>query len=216
MFAVPIILIVLISGAIYYFVNQQAPSFNQTSDSIEEAYAPSSPGIQSDLQPSVMQIDSQTADALKAGGNSYLDTGGVFSFLYPSDYKMDKQGTFVRVYKNGPSQKGQTEMYDGVLILIEPVDLAGKSVSDWVDENIDAATMDGTSKVTKAKSAATVGSYTGFIYTIEGLGTSNHTVLQKDANSQNAVHIITAVFDPTEVGFESEVASILSTLQILK
>lgn len=203
-----IVLIILFTGAaIYYFINQ--PSYNQ-------GFPSPSPLQSTDRSGSDNQANSSGSSMLRAGGNSYLHPNGNFSFLYPNDYKIGNEATFVRIYKNGPSQKGQTEMYDGVLMLFEPIDLKSKSLSQWVEENIEASTMDGTSKVTKPKAETKVNNYSGYSYSLEGLGESNHIVLQKDANSETGVHIITSVYDPTNAGFEQEVTDTLDTLEILK
>lgn len=207
---VPLILIVLFGAAIYYFVNQ--PVLNGESS---PSSSPATSGMMDDTS-SVPSGESSTSAASLQGGSSYLHPNGNFSFLYPNDYQIGDEGTFVRIYKNGPSQKGQTEMYDGVLMLFEPIDLQGKTLSTWVDQNIDASTMDSMSKVTKSKAAARVKNYSGYSYTIEGLGESNHVVLQKDDNSGTGVHVIYSTYDPTGVGFDDQVKSIIATLEILK
>lgn len=160
---------------------------------------------------------SSTAD-LQAGGSSYLDPKGVFSFLYPNDYRLDHEGggQYTRISKLGPTQRGQTEMYDGVLVVFESVDLGGKPLEQWVDESIKTSTADGTSEVIQAKSPVTVNNYKGFTYTLRGLGESKYLVLQKDSQSDFAVSIVSAVYDPSNQGFQSQVSGILNTLQILK
>lgn len=206
---IPLVLIVITGAAIYYFVNQ--PFFNG-----QAAPSPSTTTLDSDTTSLPSSGDSSRSAELMAGGSSYLHPNGNFSFLYPNDYQIGNEGMFVRIYKNGPSQKGQTEMYDGVLMLFEPINLQGKSLSEWVDQNIEASTMDSMSKVTKVKAATKVKNYSGHTYSLEGLGESNHVVLQKDNNSGTGVHIIYSTYDPTGVGFDAQVESIIKTLEILK
>lgn len=169
------------------------------------------------LTPSPKSIVSESSSKILQGGSSYGDPNGIYSFLYPNDYTIDSQDSLqVRVYKNGPTQKGQTEMYDGVIVNFGKVNLNGKNLNEWVDDSIKQATADGTSEVIKAKTSITFNKYPGFSYSLRGLGTSEYIVVQKDSNSDNAIVITYLVADPTNVGFQEQVDDILSTLQILK
>jgi hypothetical protein len=202
-----IVLLILFGIAGYFlFVNKQAT-------------APSSTGsaIPSPTQPVTSQAPVDTND-LRAGGSSYRDPQGMYVFLYPSDYTQDEQnnGKMIRVYKLGPSQKGQTEMYDGVNVMFESVDLQQQTLEQWVDTSIQTATADGLSEIVEPKKKITQNSYPGFTYTLQGLGEAKFYVLQKDASSNYAVVVTTSVMDPQNVGFQQQVDKILATLEILK
>lgn len=160
-----------------------------------------------------------TADtsALKAGGSSYRDADGIYNFLYPSDYKLDTSDKeHIRIYKTGATQTGQTEMYDGVLMVFETVNLGNQSLDGWVSSSIKNSTSDGTLKVVNPKKAATINGYSGFTYSTQGLGEANYYVISKDANSKNALIITTSVQDPKNVGFENEVKATLATVELFK
>jgi len=164
---------------------------------------------------------SPTIDAsdLRMGGSSFSDPDGIYTFLYPNDYKIDPQDPEkrTRIYKTGATQKGQTEIYDGVIIVFQPVALEeNESLSDWVDESIKTMTADGTSEVIEPKKAIMLNNYPGFSYMLRGLGTAQYYVLQKDTESDYAVVITTSVSDPEDVGFQAEVDKTLSTIEILK
>lgn len=162
-------------------------------------------------------ITFESSPELLQGGSSYSDPNAVYTVLYPNDYIIDNKDPLqVRVYKNGPTQKGQTEMYDGVIVNFGKVKLNGEQLSKWVDDTINEATANGTSEVVKSKNAIVFNNYSGFTYSLRGLGVSEYTVLQKDTNSSNAIVITTLVADPTNVGFQRQVDDILSSLQILK
>lgn len=194
-FVIILAIILLISGFIYLKPNKSTPM----------------------TSPSPTPVSSKDISDLLQGGSSYSDPNGVYVFLYPNDYVIDsKDPQQVRVYKNGPTQKGQTEMYDGVIVNMGKVSLNGKKLSEWVDSKINEATADGTSEVVKAKMSTTLNNYPGFSYTLRGLGIFETIVVQKDSNSDNAIVINTMVADPTNVGFQKQVDATLSTLQILK
>lgn len=158
---------------------------------------------------------SPDTNALLMGGSSYTHPQGLYTFLYPNDYVLDTQDSqYIRVYKQGATQRGQTEMYDGVIVVFETIDLQGKSLEEVVDERIVAATADGTSEIVQPKKPTTLNTYSGFTYEIRGLGTSTHLILQKHALSTEAVDVTFLVADPEQVGYQDEVDAILSTLEL--
>jgi hypothetical protein len=154
---------------------------------------------------------------LKAGGSSYSDPQGVFGFLYPNDYTIDSQekGRYVRIFKKGATQKGQTEMYDGVIVSFERVELGGKTLSKWVDDQIQQSTSDG-SEITQPKKGTTLNVYPGFTFEVRSLGTSTNVVLQKDLSSPHAVRINFLVADPEGKNYQKEVDAILATVELRK
>lgn len=159
-------------------------------------------------------IDNST---LKMGGNSYADPKGIFTFLYPNDYKMDMpQEGQVRIYKNGATQRGQTEQYDGVLFLVHSEPLNNQTLEQWVDKTIETTTKDGTLEVIQPKKTMTLNGYPGISYATRGLGEANYIIAQKNPSSQNVVVVTMAISDPQNVGYQKEVDTMLSTLEILK
>lgn len=168
-----------------------------------------------DVSPITTPPDISLLDELKAGGSSYSDPNSTYTFLYPSDYKLDTQGQ-VRIYKTGPTQKGQTEIYDGIIMSFEPITLNGQSLSAWVDARIKSLTTDGTSEVIEPKQSITVSGYPGYRFTMRGLGTYTYTVLQKNGTSSYAVGVTTMVSDPQQVGFQKQADAILASLQLMQ
>lgn len=154
---------------------------------------------------------------LKAGGSSYLDPQGTFSVLYPNDYTLDTQdAAHPRIYKRGETQRPQSEMSDGVIVVFETINLEGKSLEDEVDSRIKAATLDGTSEIIQPKKAITLNAYPGYQYEIRGLGSSTNVFVEKSSESKTAVLITYMVSDPTQKGYQDDVQVILSTLNLLK
>ncbi len=200
------ILLVLIISGVYFTMHQYSDN---------TLIYPNTTAMPSHVSPSPTAVSSNN---LMAGGNSYLDPKGVFSVLYPNDYQMDTQnnGQYTRFYKLGPTQKGQTEMYDGVNLNFESIDLNNQTLSDWVDTQINNSTNDDTVKLTKPKTPIILNGYMGFTYQTAGLGEATYTILQKDKTSKNAVNIISVFYDPSNQGFDKEINSILNSLKILK
>lgn len=149
---------------------------------------------------------------LRANGSNFRDPQGVYSFLYPNEYELftdDPQ--HIRIIKRGATQQGQTELYDGVLVVFESIDLQGQTLENFVDSRIQQSTADGTTEVTEPKKATTLTTYPGFTYRLRGLGESTYVVVQKDFTSDSAVVINFLVADPEGQGYQEEVDSILST-----
>ncbi len=154
---------------------------------------------------------------LGASGSSYLDEKGIFSILYPNDYTLDTQDIkHIRIYKRGVTQRPQSEMSDGVLIVFETIDLQGETLENWVNSRIKESTADGTSEVVEPKKSIIQNEYPGFSYALRGLGTSKNLALQKDDKSNYAEVITYAVSDPKQNGYQNEVNKVLSSIKLLK
>lgn len=204
-----IVLAVIVGVGFFLSKSNQPVTTNETNT--DSSITTSPPEV------STSPITSETPSELGQGGSSYLDPESVYSFLYPNDYTLSPMNNgSVRITKTGPTQRGQTELYDGVLLYFETVSLDGSTLEQWVDGAITQSTADGTSQVVKPKTAMNLNGYSGFSYSMRGLGESNNLVLQKDSNSPYAVNIIYAVYDPQNVGFQNEIDAILKTLQIQK
>jgi hypothetical protein len=202
-----IALLIVIGGAGYFFFAQN----NKTPVASLEQPVSQAPVV-------ATTTPTQKQNELMAGGNSYLDPKGVFTLLYPNDYKQDMQGNgqYVRFFKTGATQRGQTEMYDGVLLVFEVVNLGDKKLSAYVDDKIKESTADGTLQVIRPKTSTTVNNYPAYTYATRGLGEATYYAVQKDPQSKNAVVIAIAVHDPEQKNYQKEVDSTLATLQLLK
>jgi hypothetical protein len=196
-------LIILVLGVVY-FVSTNRP---------DTTIAPSAEQIEIAATPATDTI----TDTLLAGGSSYLDPKGVYTFLYPNEYTLDIQDpVHIRVYKRGVTQRPQSEMSDGALVVFESLDVTGQTLEEWVDAQIKTSTADGTSEVVEAKKATTLNGYPGFTYQLRGLGTSQYLVAQKDTQSNAAVIVTYMVSDPEGVGYQRDVDAILSSIELLK
>lgn len=203
--ALVVLLIVLaILAVLYFYLNNKnniVPTESDTQESNER----------------IENADPEAVSDLERGGSSFSDPDAIFSVLYPGEYKQDTQGeNQYRIYKQGPTQTGQTEMYDGVIINFETIKLGDQNLSDWIDSRISSSIQNGMSELVKEKTEIKVNDYPGYAYTLRGLGEFETLVIQKDANSDFAVGITTLIADPGDLGFEQEFENILSTITLLK
>lgn len=197
-----ILVILIIGGSLgYYF-------FNRQSDQV----------ITSNLNPSSSPLASVSPDnsSLKMGGSSFSDPEGIYTFLYPNDYTLDTQDKeHIRIYKRGETQRPQSEMSDGALLVVETIDSTGQILDGWVDSYIKQITADGTMQITQPKQAMTINGYPGFIFSLRGLGEAKYYAFQKTANSP-IVLIVTSVSDPQNKNYQAEIDATLSTFELIK
>ncbi len=200
-----LVVLALLVGYGAYYVSQQRTSVN----------APTTSDM---TTPAAKKSDAQLENEIKAGGNSYSDPRGVFTVLYPNDWQMDIDNNeqFVRFYKTGATQHGQTEMYDGIIVVIEPFTLQNQTLEQWVDKKIKDSTADGTLKVIEPKKSITINGYSGFTYRTQGLGESTYTILQKDKASKDAINISHMASDPQNLGYQKEVDALFATIELRK
>ncbi len=197
-----IIILLVVGGYLYTSRTQEAQNALENPTTINQ-------GTNGTAQP--------TAPPLGAGGSSFMDPKGVFTVLYPADYEVDTSDSeHPRLFKRGETQRPQTELYDGALIVFESVNLEGKTLSAFLDDRIKDATENGMQEVIKPKAAASFNTYPGYAYTLRGLGASTYTAVQKDTQSDNAVIISTLVADPENKGYQAEVDATLNSITLLK
>jgi hypothetical protein len=195
------VLVLLITGAGYTALRPQPPT-------------PTPMLTPMDVPSPVATIQS----SLRAGGSSYMDSNNAYSFLYPNDYVLTEEngGTHIRIHKTGATQQGQTEMYDGIIMVFETISLEGKTLEGWVDTHIATTTADGTLTVITPKTLTTLNGHPGFMYKTRGLGEAEHLIIQRDLKSDNALVISMLVADPQGKNYQEEVDAVLSTIELLK
>lgn len=165
--------------------------------------------------PITPELDLKT---LQESGAAYHDKQGIFTFVYPRDYRLDVDDAngLTRISKVGNQQSSGTEMTDNVVLVLETIDLQGKSLGTFVDEQINEATESGSADLVQAKSNILRNNYPGFTYKLQGQGDSNTTFIQKNVESPYTLKITSLVHDPKQHGYQKELNLIISTLELLK
>lgn len=176
----------------------------------------SEPSIAPTFEPTPSAQPTPSSELL-AGGSSYRDTDGVFTFLYPNDYELDEQDKqHPRIYKRGEEQRPQSEMTNGIILVFESVELKGQTLAQLVDARIAEATADDNSELTGPKQETVINNYSGFKYEMDGFGSSQNFIIQKNAQSPWAVVITAMIADPKQQNYEADMMSVLSTLELQK
>lgn len=139
------------------------------------------------------------------------------SFTYPKNATItappEGETTGVSIIIKGPTQKPQTEFYDGLSLRLKPLDLGDQDLQDYVDTQVEVAENNGVSHIASGPLFTSVNGYTGYRFTDDGYGTQTYYYLETIDGSQ-AVEITVMVEDPTDQGYEAMVDQILESLEL--
>lgn len=199
--------ICLAAGLGYVLLNKQNEFF----------HTELSPASQPAVEPMFVEPDPAKA-ALKVSGLTYQDPQGRYAFLYPEEYSLDHEGgdQSTRIVKRAVTARPQSEISDGVMVVFETVDLGEQTLEAAVDARIESSTANGLAELVQPKQSFSLNSYPAFSYELGGVGAAKHIVIQKNSQSKHAIVVSILVADPQGKGYQSEVDTILSTIELLK
>ncbi len=156
-----------------------------------------------------------------ANWSGYTSSTGTFSFKYPSDVNLTIQEegpsaeAEVILLKQGPTQKPQTELFDALRLSFAVWNTSNyPTLEEFIDYLIQGSKTSGTAEIKEDKMAIVLNGYSGFSYTVEGLGTHKYIFLQSP-DKKTTVNITDSTVDPTNQGFRTEVDQILSTFKFI-
>ncbi len=133
-----------------------------------------------------------------------------FSMYYdPSLTFQEDSKTDVRFYKQGPTQRGQTEMYDGMIVSIRKV-----SVDDggqvYIDDQIEQYKNVG--NITVPLHEGKLNGISVKEYSASGLGDS--TIIFVPVDNRTLLEVSYMAPDPTNAGFQKTIDLMLSTFSL--
>ncbi|OGM06088.1 hypothetical protein A2125_00560 [Candidatus Woesebacteria bacterium GWB1_43_5] len=136
----------------------------------------------------------------------------IYRLKYPEGFEVNKdEGNVVTLLKLGPTQKEQTEFYDGISLNFDPREISGNS-KDYVEIRLEESRRLG-SDITKEISEIEIGEYKGFTYSARGLGNSKYIFLE--SKSGLFLVITDSTVDPGNLGFTNVVDKIFSTFKFV-
>lgn len=137
-----------------------------------------------------------------------------FSIQYPSDINLITQGPQVVLSRFGPTQTTETELFDGVSLVIEIKDSAGSTPLEHAKTLVQEINDAGITEIIVSPSPYQLGSYQGITFTTLGLGEHQYIILASPDGTLIA-EIINSTVDPGNLGFEQIVDQILSTFALV-
>lgn len=140
-----------------------------------------------------------------------LHEGKEFSLRHHPDMEIRNEApgitSFVLV---GPTQKGQTELYDGIIFAVQSGTYAQSTFKEFVDSEVKKFEDDGVTQITSGVISVNIGNKTGFEFSTRSLGEVRQIYL--DAGNKKYVHVTLMVDDPSNAGFDEVVNNIFQSL----
>ena len=137
------------------------------------------------------------------------DTIGFSMYYDPSLTLQEETKTDVRFYKQGPSQRGQTEMYDGMIVTVRKIDVVGDTQA-YIDNQIEQYKDIGS--ITEPLHDSKLNGISTKEYGVSGLGDAK--IIFVSINNQTLLEVSYMVPDPTNAGFQKTVDLMLSTFKL--
>lgn len=144
---------------------------------------------------------------------TYTNENICYTFKYPQEVTLEerKEEDIIHLSLWGPTQKKDTEFYDGISLSFSlPLEIGNTSFKDYVDSKIEESKQHG--EILKPREEITINGINGYTYTSQGLGIFQNIFLQSP-DKTCTVEITNATNDPTSQGYQETVDKILSTLK---
>jgi hypothetical protein len=132
-----------------------------------------------------------------------------YAVKYPSDAKLSTQNTELTISKLGPTQRDQSELYDGILIKINVKTTEGKTLKEVAEARVEASKELGT--ILKPLEEVTINGKTGYTYRTRGLGEMTYTFLPFKDNQY--LEVMDATHDPSKQGFVEIAKEIIDSIK---
>lgn len=144
-----------------------------------------------------------------AGWKEYADPDLGITLLYEPTLTVTKDGADgVRFWKWGPTQKGQTEMYDGIIVSFRKTDFSD-SLDSFLAAKLKEFSDVGT--VTKPLSTRDFNGRLAWNFSGSGLGDFDLTYTPIDADTVLEISVMAP--DPTAAGFREVTELLLTTVE---
>lgn len=138
-----------------------------------------------------------------------------YQVKYPNDLTVrEEEASTLILSKWGPTQKEDTELYDGIAVSFQPFEIPNIDLEAYVRLKIQETEAEGNAEVLSGPTQITIGDHVGFTYTAQGLGIHKYIYFQS-ADKVMLVEIIDSTNDPTEQGFQQIVDKIISTFTFI-
>jgi hypothetical protein len=134
-----------------------------------------------------------------------------YSIKYPNDVEIkEREASLIHFLKLGPTQRPETELFDGLSISIDPREIAASAI-EYANGQVKNPVF-GPNDIIEKPRSTTVNGYPAATYTTSALGIHRTTVIQN--NDKNMLYIITdSSVDPTKQGFLETANQIISTFK---
>jgi len=147
-----------------------------------------------------------------AGWKTYTSSKHGFTIKYPEEVELKEESDGSVVLSQwGPTQKAETEFYDGISLRFDSGSLGGKTLKQLVEEKAEQDKEN--AEILIAPTTTIIAGISGFSYRARGLG--EYTSIYLPGKSGAYIEIINFTVDPTGKGFQETAEQILSTFKVL-
>lgn len=194
-------------------------SFAETKEArfIQNTPNPAEPYFSQKLRGAVLPQEnaaSVTPSQVSADWKSYRNEEIGFSLQYdPTLIMSEDESKQVRFYKWGPTQSGQTEMYDGIILGFRKVVFDG-TFDQYIEKGMTEFQDAGLGTITRPLTPYELDGRLGQTYSISSLG--DYQLILIPTGDQELLEVSILVPDPTNAGFQSMADAILSTVRITR
>lgn len=151
--------------------------------------------------------------AAPLGWKQYESPRYGFLIYHPPDVEVIDRGTEgIHFLKKGPTQAGETELYDGLAVFISAGTQTGGLESIAKQEHTKLENEPTTSEIS-AVIPRKVGDITGYEFTIRSVGERTYLFLPKE---NGYFKVVDSTADPTGAGFKETADTMLTTLHEVK
>ncbi len=142
---------------------------------------------------------------------TYSNSSKGFSVQFDPTLTQEDSGDDVRFYKWGPTQRGETEMYDGIIVTFHKVNISN-SHDDYIDSRVTEFQQVGT--ITEPLHASDLNGLAVKQFRANSLG--DFTLIFIPINSGTLLELSYMAPDPTGAGFQEIIDKMLSTFKLSK
>lgn len=131
---------------------------------------------------------------------------------FPPDVVLtERDASEVLLQKWGPTQKANTEFYDGISLTIQPLELS-LTAEDYAKMKIGEIERSGVGQISESLVPIKIGNYSGYTFSVTGLGEHQMIILKSPGGM--IINITNSTNDPGNLGFSQTVDSILATIEL--
>lgn len=189
---------------------KQARLINQSPDPTQPYFSQKLRGA---ILPQEDVVPAKPAPEATTDWKSYTNEGiGLVLRYDPTLTVSEDESKQVRFYKWGPTQKGQTEMYDGIVVSFRQVAFDG-TFDQYIEKGMTEFQDAGLGTITRPLTPYELDGRAGQTYSISSLGDFKLIFIPTGDQELLEVSILTP--DPTGAGFEQLADRLLSTVKIV-
>ncbi len=141
----------------------------------------------------------------------YRNTSFPFTFRYPKEAQIREEENTVVLIIKGPTQRESTEVYDAVYLRFSISDSQGKSLEEYVVEELNKSKELG--EIIQPMEQIQINGIQGLAYTVRTTGTLRNIYLASPTGK--IIKIVDGTNDPTNQGFKKISQNILATFEFL-